>query len=138
LVLKRGGLVTMRVHGAMHGHDEDRWDRPRWSPLTWCSSCLESNGSRPALHNWLLYVVSRIVQAAVAWTLSELAASSRFTVTHRSSLQADLHLLFVWVILLNPLTAWRYGCPSLTLWRLAGCDPMRNGTAMLHNDWLDR
>jgi hypothetical protein len=33
--------------------------------------------------------------------------------------------------------AWRSGCPSLTLCRLAGRDPMQLSAAMLRADWLD-
>jgi hypothetical protein len=43
---------------------------------------------------------------------------------------------FRWQVLLDHWL-WRSVCPSITLCRLAGRDPMQLGAVMLHVDWLD-
>jgi hypothetical protein len=49
-------------------------------------------------------------------------------------MQAGLHLLLVRVVLLDPLNAWVYWHPFLTLCRLADRKPMEFGAAMLCGD----
>jgi hypothetical protein len=39
--------------------------------------------------------------------------------------------------MLNPVTAWPYGCPSLILFRLARREPVKINSAILRADWLD-
>jgi hypothetical protein len=87
---------------------------PQWRSLGWHSSCCKGRASALGV-----------------------SGDSKLVGTASSSMLASLHLLLVHVVLLNPLTAWRSRCPSLTLFRLAQHDPMEIGTAMLRTDWLE-
>jgi hypothetical protein len=60
---------------------------------------------------------------------------SRLAKSRSFSMRPGSHL-FVALSSAAGSLAWRFGCPSLLLCRLAGRDPMQLGAAMLHVDWL--
>jgi hypothetical protein len=74
---------------------------PQWRSLTWCSSCRKSRMSQLALGSLLLLVVGRIMLAAIARMLSELAGTCRLPRTSCSSLQTCLPLPFVHAVVVE-------------------------------------
>jgi hypothetical protein len=92
---------------------------------------------KAALGSSLPTVVGRVRAGGCDVSTLGVVCASRLAGTPDSSMQAGLHLPLMRVLLLNPLTFLRYGCPFLTIYHLTELDPIAIGTAMFRTDWLD-
>jgi hypothetical protein len=116
----RCGYTHARAHTHTHTHAEC----PRWP---WeASRCFEQNEELDVYRAGSGSVCPDGRDAT--WALcSQLA----------SRLAGSRSLTFRWVELLDYTDCGASECPSLILCRLAECDPMPLGAAMLHVDWPD-
>jgi hypothetical protein len=96
----------------------------------------KSGASSPGRLGWEARLAIGLVRLGDVNALA-VGGTSRLAENLSFSMQAGSHLFVVRVVLLDPLTAWCSGCPSLILCRLAGRDPMQLGAAMLLANWLD-